>query len=250
MRSRIAEYMKIVSAIGFMHGTKVGLKRNFSSDDFTVQVPGLSREIGIRKNTSDWNAFKQVFIWKEYEYPVRFVPSAILDAGANVGYASLWFARKFPGAKIISLEPDSSNFEMLKRNTNGYLNIFPVKAGLWSHSCFLKVIATDRGDWGFVTEETKNETKDSVKALGVREIMDLHTWLNIDIVKMDIEGAEKNVFARGAEEWLPKVRMMFIELHDNVKKGCSKNVFRALLDYDFSVDIVGENLVLINNVYQ
>src|SRR4030095_16496880 len=239
-----------MSAIGFAHGTKVGLKRNFSSDDFTVQLPGLTKKINIRKGTSDWKAFKQVFIWKEYEYPIPFDPRAILDAGANVGYASLWFTRKFPQAKIISLEPEDSNFKMLKKNTDGYANIFPVRAGLWSHPCFLKIIATESGNWGFRTEVSKNETDNSIGALGVNEIMDLYSWKDIDIVKMDIEGAEKIVFADGTQQWLPKVKMMFLELHDNVQKGCSKNVFNALADYDFSVDISGENLVLINNAYR
>lgn len=138
---------------------------------------------------------------------------------------------------------------MLQKNTGGYKNIHPVKAGLWGRSCFLKIIPTDWGNWGFRTEETELETPDTIKALNVREIMQVHKWETIDLLKMDIEGAERNVFDQGVEEWLPKVRMIFLELHDNIHKSCSKKVFKALLDHDFRVDILGENLVLINNAH-
>src|SRR5215208_2318771 len=208
MKKQIAEYLKLASVIGVVPGVKIGLQKNTASRDFAVQLPGLKQRTWIRKGTSDWNAFKQVFVWKEYEYPIPFTPSAILDAGANVGYAALWFARKFPEAKIILIEPEPGNFEMAKKNTAAYSNILPVRAGLWSRSCFLRIIPTDWGNWGFRTEEVETETEDSIRALPVTGIMDNNGWDTIDIFKMDIEGAERNVFAHGADEWLPKVKMM------------------------------------------
>lgn len=250
MKRQVAEYLKLMGALGAVPGLQAGLKKMLSQGEFGVQLPGLRSKAWVRKGTSDWNAFKQVFVWKEYEYPLPFIPSTILDAGSNVGYAALWFIRKYPQAQIVSLEPESTNFSMLQKNTAAYTNIQPVKAGLWGRSCFLKIIPTDWGNWGFRTEETDVETADAIKALSVREIMQTNKWETIDLLKMDIEGAERNVFDQGVEEWLPKVKMIFLELHDNIHKGCSKKVFKALLDQDFRVDLLGENLVLINNAYQ
>ncbi len=68
-------------------------------------------------------------------------------------------------------------------------------------------------------------------------------------LKNEKDRAERNVFANDVEQWLPKVKMMILELHDNVYKDCSRSVFKALLDYDFRVDISGENLILINNSF-
>lgn len=57
-----------------------------------------------------------------------------------VGLGTLFFNMKFPEAKIISLEPEGSNYELLCKNTKNLENIFPIKAGLWSKECMLKVI--------------------------------------------------------------------------------------------------------------
>ncbi|RYY72049.1 MAG: FkbM family methyltransferase [Chitinophagaceae bacterium] len=249
MKKHVAEYLKLMSSLGLVPGLKIGLKRTYSKGLFSINLPGVNQKTWVRKETSDWNAFKQVFVWKEYEYPVAFMPKTILDAGANVGYAALWFNRKFPQATIVSLEPEASNFEMLQKNTAPSPNIHPIKAGLWGRSCYLRIIPTDWGNWGFRTEEVNEATSDSIKALSIKEIMDTNGWSTIDLLKMDIEGAERHVFANGADQWLPKVKMMFLELHDNVYKDCSRNVFKVLLDYDFRVDLSGENLILINNAY-
>jgi FkbM family methyltransferase len=156
----------------------------------------------------------------------------------------------FPDAEIISLEPESSNYEMLLKNTGKHKTITPIKAGLWNKSCFLRIIKADSGNWGFRTEEVETETPDTVKAFSIQNIMNENGWHTIDILKMDIEGAESQVFKHNTETWLPKVKMVFLELHDNIDRQCSKAVFRAITKYDFSVDIWGENIILINNAYR
>ncbi len=52
----------------------------------------------------------------EFSLPQDFQPKLIIDAGANVGFASLWFLQRFPNTEIIAIEPESSNCEMLKKN--------------------------------------------------------------------------------------------------------------------------------------
>jgi hypothetical protein len=63
---------------------------------------------------------------------------------------------------------------------------------------------------------------------------------------MDIEGSEKEVFESSYEYWLPKTRMLIIELHDNMKNGTSKSLFAAISKYDFSFDMRDENLIFTN----
>lgn len=88
MKGQVAEYLKLMGALGPLPGLQVGFKKLASHGEFSVKLPGLTTNVWIRKGTSDWSAFKQVFIWKEYEYPLPFVPSTILDAGSNVGLCS------------------------------------------------------------------------------------------------------------------------------------------------------------------
>jgi hypothetical protein len=69
----------------------------------------------------------------------------------------------------------------------------------------------------------------------------------LDIVKLDIEGAEKAVFESNYEDWLPKTRLLIIELHDRMQPGSSKALFNALTRYNFSCETKWENLLLYNN---
>ena len=71
----------------------------------------------------------------------------------------------------------------------------------------------------------------------------------LDLVKIDIEGAEKELFENGYEKWLPKTRVLVVELHDRMKPGCSKSVFSAICQYDFSFSHKGENLIFTNNAH-
>ena len=72
-------------------------------------------------------------------------------------------------------------------------------------------------------------------------------WDNCDIVKLDVEGSEKEIFSENYEGWLPKKKVLIVELHDRMKKGCRKAVFQAISRYDFSLQVAGENLVFTNN---
>jgi hypothetical protein len=71
-------------------------------------------------------------------------------------------------------------------------------------------------------------------------------WNSIDILKVDIEGSEKEVFELNYENWLPKCKAIVIELHDNMKQGTSKSVFKAISQYNFSFEMQDENLIFIN----
>lgn len=197
----------------------------------------------IRKNTSDWKSFKQVFIFKEYDFPISFEPEFIIDAGANVGHASLFFADKFPKAEIIAIEPEKSNFEMLRKNIRRYKNIKPIKAGLWPKDAYLKVIDAGLGKWGFMTKEVGPDDYD-IKTVTVEGLLNGSGHKNIDILKLDIEGAEKELFSDNYESWLGRVKVLIIELHDRMKEGCSEAFYSAIKKYDFRQMQKGENIVL------
>ena len=61
---------------------------------------------------------------KEYDFAVDR-PSVIIDAGANIGLASIWFASKFPEARILAIEPEKSNYELLVRNVEPLHHVTP-----------------------------------------------------------------------------------------------------------------------------
>lgn len=198
--------------------------------------------IFIRNNTSDLPTFDQIFIKKEYEQKLNFVPSVIFDCGANVGYAAVYFKNKFPNAKIISIEPEQSNFELLIKNTNKYSDITCLKGGIWNKSANLIIKDAGFGNWGFMIEETDKPTENAIEAYSIENLMKRFNIDQIDILKIDIEGSEKELFESGYEYWLPKTKVIIVELHDRMRDGCSKSFFKALSNYNFSTSHKGENL--------
>lgn len=197
----------------------------------------------IRKHTSDWKAFKQVFVQRDYDFPVEVKPKLIIDGGANVGYASIFFADKFPDAEIFAVEPEADNFDVLKRNTARFKNIKPIQAGLWHKNTYLKVVSTNQGEWGFITQETSPDDYD-VRTITIDDILRQAGSHEIDILKLDIEGAEKELFSENFESWLGKVNVLIIELHDRLKEGCSSAFYSAIRKYNFEQTQRGENVIL------
>ena len=216
------------------------VKRKFYKTYYSIKFPGLI----IRNSTSDWKAFKQVFILKEYDFSVGCEPKFIIDGGANVGYASLFFADKFPQAEIFAIEPEESNFEILKKNTVSHKQIKAIKAGLWYKKAYLKVADTDFGKWGFMTKEAGPDDYD-IQAITINEILKQSGREEIDILKLDIEGAERELFSKNYDSWLGKVRVLIIELHDRMKEGCSDAFYLATKKYNFNYSQKGENIILI-----
>ncbi|MEP6616818.1 MAG: FkbM family methyltransferase [Ginsengibacter sp.] len=194
---------------------------------------------------SDELMFDQIFADKQYDIKVPIEPKIIFDLGSNVGYASILFANRFPEAKIFALEPEETNFEVAQKNVRPYPNITLVKGAVWNKPENIKVVDKGYGHAAFMIEQGEGEHP--VRAYTIREIMQLAGVNNIDILKIDIEGSEKEVFENGPGDWLPVTKIMIVETHDRYKPGSSKAVFNAIAEYDFSMEISGENLIFYNN---
>lgn len=200
----------------------------------------------MRNNVYDYGTFQEVIVKEAYNIALNFTPKYIVDGGGNIGLTAAYFATKFPGASIISFEPDKENFELLKQNTALYKNVNPVNAGLWNRSAYFTVKDAGLGNNAFTVEETDQNTSGAVKAWSIADIMLEMNWPYFDLLKLDVEGSEKEIFSTFYESWLPKTRVLIVELHDRMKNGCSKAVFSAVSKYNFSFQIAGENLVFTN----
>ena len=212
-----------------------------------IALKGIKYPFTIRNTGADYATFLEVMVKKDYQLPFAFSPKSIIDAGGNIGLTSIFLANKFPDAAIITIEPDNKNFKLLTDNTSPYKTITPLNKGIWTHTALLNVIDTGGGENSFIVEETLQPGNDSVAAISIDEIMKQQQWQTIDLLKIDIEGTEKNIFETGFEKWLPHTKVFFVETHDRMKKGCSQAVFNAVSHYNFSCSIAGENFLFINN---
>ncbi|HLF75970.1 MAG TPA: FkbM family methyltransferase [Dehalococcoidia bacterium] len=200
----------------------------------------LGKDIQIRPGTSDiWN-YQQIFDQDEYNLPFPEEPKVIVDAGAYVGFASIYFASRYPKARIIALEPDDDNYALLQENVRNYANVSPLKAALWGDSVALDVVDGGNKQWGLQTRPASMQpAKSRVAALTVDELMRNYSLDRIDILKIDIEGSEREVFAH-PEAWIDGVQSMVVELHDRFAPGCKDTVYAAAQAFPRVMEI-GEN---------
>ena len=208
-----------------------------------VSVKNTKGKIYLRPNTSDTATFEQVFVAKEYEVPFDFSPETIIDGGANVGFATLFFANKYPQAQILAIEPDRSNMEVLCLNTEPYENVKKIQSAIWGHTTHLRIENPEVEKWAFKVIESEAGQPDSFQAYSIEQLIAKMGRESIDLLKLDIEGSEISVFGGGYERWLPKVKMLMIELHEKISPGCTKVLEEALSKYSFEKMENGENLI-------
>ncbi len=239
--SSVRKLLRCFLVFGLYKGFNIYRRLDQLEGIIRIDVPGLPFPVEMRARTSDTEVFRKVFLNREYEIasfaPVQF----IFDAGANIGLAAIDFANRFPMAKIIAIEPEASNFAMLQRNTRHYPNIIPIMAGLWPTSTYLHVRDPGYGKWGFMTEET-NQQENTVKTVTLNELVSNSGFRDIDILKIDIEGAEKEVFERNYQDWIGRVGLFVIELHDRFKPGCSTTFYDAIAPLSLAISRKGENV--------
>ena len=216
-----------------------------------VNVPGLKYPIQLRPFTKDRPTFEKIFLFDEYDFDFpSFInqPKVIVDAGANIGLSAIFFANKFPNAKIIALEPEPKNIEQFKLNTQNYPNIKLVEAALWKTSGWIEIVDKGLGEAGFMVKEVPEKSSKSIKSISLDKLIQEFDIQVIDFLKIDIEGSEKEVF-ENANLWLKNVKSFSVELHDHMKQACSKSVFKAVTQHNFQFDQKGENLLFFNLAY-
>ena len=210
-----------------------------------VNLPGVKYPFAYRN--ADQPIIKWIFQDEEYRLPIKnFQPKLILDCGGNIGCAAVYFANQYPMAQIYSIEPEKNNFRLLQYNTVLYDNIHVMRSALWDKETFIRVEDKGHGVAGYMTFETTEKDSQSFRTVTVAKLLKDSGFDKIDFLKVDIEGAEKEVFgAADVDEWLSKVSVIAIELHDRMKRGCSYEFFKAISKYHWYFTLRGENLIFV-----
>ena len=244
--SRIKRLLAYGRRFGVVRGPMILFKAlTAKAASFEVRIPQARHPITLRSGTSDLATFEQVFVWEDYDQSVNQALAFIIDGGANIGCATIHFANRFPNARIVAIEPDAANFEMLARNTSPYANVSLIQGGIWHKRAWLKIANPDDDNWRLQVGEA--EAGDgAIAAVTITDILAEAGVSRIDLLKIDIEGAEREVFSTGYQEWLDKVDILVIELHDRFKPGCSAAFYSAIAHYEFSETQKGEHVILVN----
>lgn len=236
---------RLYKHFGFSDALRVGAQL-LSGRTQGITLSTVKAPLFLRPRTSDLAVFSEIFLKRLYDVRVPTEPATIIDAGANVGLASTFLANRFPEARIFALEPFAANLTLLKRNTSYYPNVQCIEAALWKEDGFVKIEGEAERAWGAQAKELADSELGGQPSLSVNTALSKWNIQTVDIFKIDIEGSEKEVFNADPEAWLPRVKILIIEIHDRKRPGCSKAVFGALSRANFSCRIRGDNLVCYN----
>lgn len=196
------------------------LRRRSSADQSQVEIDldvgGLARRIAVRPYAGDVFVLYEVLASETYKVPDEVMDPAsvktILDCGGNVGMTALYLASRHRNAKIVTIEPDPVNFDLLCRNTRSEPRIVPVQAALVGGRSRTVVLSQDRPAWGNSIGSVSEAGRGvEVQGLTLADLCAAHGFDSIDILKVDIEGAEEELFA--TPDFLHMVRYVMIELH-------------------------------------
>jgi FkbM family methyltransferase len=206
-----------------------------------LRPPLWDYEVLARPETSDRASFEHIF-GGAYELDLPREPRLIIDLGANVGYASVFFALRHPDAHVIAVEPVPANASLARHNVAAVGRVDVVEGGAWPRHARLALTDPGKGYWGMrVTEDDAGD----VAAVTIPDLLERAGNDTIDLLKIDIEGAERQLFS-GNTDWLANVGTLVLELHDRFVPGCRSALDEAVRRSGVGFDELrrGEDVVL------
>ncbi len=186
-----------------------------------VSLRGSDYPVFLRPATTDalvaFGTFGKAF----HLPPVAIAEDAtIIDLGANIGLTSADYAGRFPRATVIAVEMDGANASMAVRNTEPYRDrVTVIHAAAWWEATRLSYTAPVGGEWAFAVSQQGDHEVSTVTVDALVE-----RYGPVDFLKMDIEGAEREVLSKNTS-WATAVRSLQVEVHEPYTVGdCERDL--------------------------
>lgn len=202
------------------------------------------------KDHSDFMVFNQIFRYHEYHSIIRTLllnegfskNHVLIDAGANVGFTSLYFAHYLPNCSIYGIEPSADNFAVYSQNATYIQSEGTVKlyCNALAHESNMQFDVEndfrDKKDWALTTKASANG---KVKGITVNELIAENNLSHISVLKIDIEGAERFIFQPDNDlSFLKITEIVAIEIHDEY--DIRSTIYSILKEHNFFIIESGE----------
>lgn len=216
-----------------------------AAEEYKVKWKG--RTVHLRKGTTDFCVFRQVLVFEQYRIKklAKAEVRVIVDLGSNIGLSVLYFKEHYPDAMVIAVEPDKENYELMVKNVGRLPGVHCLNNAIWNSNKLLGVFDNGGGEYSYLVKEESQSEKAAIRSVTINDIMDRFELSRIDLLKIDIEGSEKELFSGNYESWLPRVDCIVIEVHDWFRPGCAAAFFRAIGDRNYTFSFHGENITIV-----
>jgi FkbM family methyltransferase len=239
----------------FLSDKAISIIATENAISFTYPINNHLINIELKKNSSDSMVFEQIIILEEYLFLCELIIkkqiniNTVIDAGANIGLTTIYLKQYFEDAQFILLEPEAETFARLKKNLalNKITNAICLNEGLWHEKTelFFDRNFRDKEAWSVrLTSHQNNEP--SIKTVTINDLMAYENYNKIDLLKIDIEGSEKELFLTDLLKlnWLKSVKIIAIEIHDETHSRTE--IETILKNYNFELFYSGELTIGIN----
>ena len=249
LRAKIATLFKILKAVSpiallnyynLIKYEKCKHSGELAAYKLKVRKP-INSTVLVRGGTSDILVLREILFGEIFNRITTFCPTIdfAIDAGANVGYASLVIYSRYSKAQVVMVEPDENSMGLARLNLQKKIQAglcFPVLGAVWGDDEKLTLDRTDRyggksREWAYSVRKNLGGTQDLVTGYTIDTLIKKFNLPRVDLLKMDIEGAEKDVFGRNVDAWIGKVKVLCVELHknytvDSFDQFCKKHGFK------------------------
>ncbi len=202
-------------------------------------MPEMLRDIKVDKFDPSYYTYNEIFNQRIYDNKlVRILENdVVVDIGANYGFFA-FYAKEFNPSKIICFEPSRKIYNHLKENINDCYVIQKAVSGKSGSQGFTDHIIssassrlTDEGDY-------------VVEIIGINEIHDSLGLDKIDFLKIDCEGAEKDIFEQITLPTIQKINKLVVEFHSEEIKEI---IINKLDEFDFRIEKITDELIFAYN---
>jgi FkbM family methyltransferase len=230
------------------------------NDTYIITFSKNYKVVVRNHNHSDYEVFEQIFNFGEYDIVASILQTnsifstsenVLIDAGANVGFTSVYFSNLNLFKQIFCVEPSQSNVDILKRNINFLPNTDHIK--VYKNALSEKENKTfelensfrDGKDWSTATTENVNGT---IAGITINEIIQENNIKRIAVLKIDIEGAERFLFKKENNlEFLKITQIIALEIHDEYQ--VRDLIYSILRENNFFLLESGELTIGINKTF-
>lgn len=208
--SRIRDRMRIAAMSARLHLAARGI--DLPRADLEVGLK-LAPDLDLRLRRTDFILF-EVIGFGSYDFDLEPLGQVqrVLDAGANIGLATIRLSQRLPGARFVAVEPAGSSFELLKRNLKANLpGAIAVHAAVTAEP---GAVTIQQGRNSMLTRVVSSTAANAATVAGktIAQLLDETGLGTVDLMKLDIEGGEHELL-RCAGTWADRVGALIAEIH-------------------------------------